>query len=401
MKYFKRNTYLKKIEPFINKQLIKVLTGQRRTGKSFLMLQLIDYIKQNIKNANIISINKEEFEFDFINNYTDLYDYVCKQSKKNNNYLFIDEIQEIEGFEKALRSLLKTEKYDIYCTGSNANMLSGELATLLSGRYIQFEIHSLSYPEFLQFHNLGNESGSLERYLKHGGLPFLIHLPDNDKIIYDYLKNIYNTIFFKDIVSRFNIRNVNFLNDLTKYLANHTGSIFSAHSIEKYLKSQKIKVSYDVIINYLDYLNQSYFIHRIKRESISGKKIFEIGEKVYFEDIGLRNALVGYSVNDIHKIMENVVYNHLVYNDFEVTIGVDKQREVDFIASKNNEKIYVQVTYRLTDNSTIEREFGNLIKIEDNYRKYVVSMDAIGTINTYKGIKHLLLKEFLSTNNLT
>jgi len=400
MENFIRPSYLNSIKPFIGKQIIKVLTGQRRTGKSYLMLQIIDFIKQNNAEANIISINKEEFEFDFIQNYTDLYNYVKEKSKETKNYLFIDEIQEITEFEKAIRSLLHTGNYDIYCTGSNANMLSSDLATVLSGRYVEFNIHSLSYLEFLQFHHKENTEQSLQTYLKRGGLPFLIHLPDDDKTIFEYLKNISNTIFFKDIVSRFNIRNVSFLSDLTKYLANNCGSLFSANSIEKYLKSQKIKVSYDIILNYLDYLEKAYFIHRVKREDISGKKIFEIGEKVYFEDIGLRNTMVGYNLNDIHKIMENAVYLHLKTNNYEINIGVNKQMEIDFVGTKNNEKIYVQVAYLLNDTKTIEREFGNLLKIEDNYSKILVSMNNVETLNTYKGIKNVTLREFLSTNDL-
>jgi len=400
MENFIRPSYLNSIKPFIGKQIIKVLTGQRRTGKSYLMLQIIDFIKQNNAEANIISINKEEFEFDFIKNYTDLYNYVKEKSKETKNYLFIDEIQEITEFEKAIRSLLHTGNYDIYCTGSNANMLSSDLATVLSGRYVEFNIHSLSYLEFLQFHHKENTEQSLQTYLKRGGLPFLIHLPDDDKTIFEYLKNISNTIFFKDIVSRFNIRNVSFLSDLTKYLANNCGSLFSANSIEKYLKSQKIKVSYDIILNYLDYLEKAYFIHRVKREDISGKKIFEIGEKVYFEDIGLRNTMVGYNLNDIHKIMENAVYLHLKTNNYEINIGVNKQMEIDFVGTKNNEKIYVQVAYLLNDTKTIEREFGNLLKIEDNYSKILVSMNNMETLNTYKGIKNVTLREFLSTNDL-
>jgi len=400
MENFIRPSYLNSIKPFIGKQIIKVLTGQRRTGKSYLMLQIIDFIKQNNAEANIISINKEEFEFDFIKNYTDLYNYVKEKSKETKNYLFIDEIQEITEFEKAIRSLLHTGNYDIYCTGSNANMLSSDLATVLSGRYVEFNIHSLSYLEFLQFHHKENTEQSLQTYLKRGGLPFLIHLPDDDKTIFEYLKNISNTIFFKDIVSRFNIRNVSFLSDLTKYLANNCGSLFSANSIEKYLKSQKIKVSYDIILNYLDYLEKAYFIHRVKREDISGKKIFEIGEKVYFEDIGLRNSMVGYNLNDIHKIMENAVYLHLKTNNYEINIGVNKQMEIDFVGTKNNEKIYVQVAYLLNDTKTIEREFGNLLKIEDNYSKILVSMNNMETLNTYKGIKNVTLREFLSTNDL-
>jgi predicted AAA+ superfamily ATPase len=396
MKNFIRQTYIDQIEPYIDIPIIKVLTGQRRIGKSFIMLQLIDLIKQKTPNPNIIYINKEEFEFDFIKDYTDLYNFIISKSIDQKNYVFIDEIQEITEFEKAIRSLLQAGNYDIYCTGSNANMLSSDLATLLSGRYIEIIIHSLTYLEFIEFHSLENTQNSLETYLKRGGLPFLIHLPNDDKIVFDYLKNIYNTIFFKDIISRFNIRNVAFLNDLTKYLANNCGSIFSGNSIEKYLKAQKIKVSHDIIINYLDYLQKAFFIHRVKREDINGKKIFEIGEKIFFEDLGLRNSLVGYNTNDIHKIMENAIYNQLLYKGFEVTVGVLNSTEIDFIAKKNNETIYIQVCLSLDDIKTSEREYGNLIKIQDNYDKIVISMNKINILNTYKGIKHFSLLEFLN-----
>ncbi len=396
MEILARNSYLEKIKPFIDKPLIKVLTGQRRTGKSYILLQLIDYVKIINPNATIISVNKEDFAFDFIKTYTDLYNYVTEKSAPSDNYVFIDEIQEITEFEKAIRSLLHEGRFDIFCTGSNADMLSGDLATVLSGRYIEFSIHSLSYFEFLDFHNIENTDAALLRFLKHGGLPFLRLLPDDDKTVFEYLKNVYNTIFFKDIVSRFNIRNVAFLTDLTKYLADNCGSIFSANAIEKYLKAQKIKVSYEVIMNYLNYLERAFFVHRVKRAEIGGKKIFEIGEKVYFEDIGIRNALVGFSQGDIHKIMENAVYNHLIFNGYQIHIGVNKSMEIDFTASRNAEKIYVQVTYLLNEQSTLEREFGNLIKIEDNYPKYLVAMDAYTTPNTYNGVITKSLRAFLS-----
>ncbi len=398
MKYYSRLTYLSMIKPFIDTGLIKVITGQRRTGKSYLLLQLIDLVKENKPNCNIISINKEDLEFDLIKNYKDLNDFVISKSDTGKNYVFIDEIQEIQEFHKCIRSLLQKGNYDIYCTGSNADMLSGDLANTLSGRYIEFKVHALSYTEFLQFHLLNNNEQSLQRYLKHGGLPFLIHLPNDDKIVFEYLKNIYNTIYFKDIVSRFNIRNVSFLTDLTKYIADNCGSIFTANTISKYLKSQNIKISYDVIINYMGYLENAHFIHRVKRVDIHGKKIFEIGEKAFFDDIGLRNSIAGYKIDDISKIMENAVYNHLIIRGYEVNIGVNKNMEIDFVATKDNEKIYVQVTYLLKDTSTIEREFGNLLKIKDNFPKYVISMDSIDIPNSYKGIINMSLRNFLSMN---
>lgn len=391
-----REKYLEKVKPFIDKQIVKIFVGQRRTGKSYMLLQLSDFIKKENPDANIIFINKEEFEFDNIRNYQDLYTYVESKSKKNQNYIFIDEIQEIKEFQKAVRSLLHKGIYDIYCTGSNANLLSGDLATLLSGRYIEFNIHSLTYPEFLKFHQLENTDETLARYMKQGGLPFLIHLPSDDKIVLEYLKNIYNTIFFKDVISRYNIRNVSFLGDLTKFLSNNCGSLFSANSISKYLKSQNIKVSYDMIANYMEYLAHAFIIHRVKRANIEGKKIFETGEKVFFDDVGLRNAIGGYRQEDISKIMENVVYLHLITNGYNVSVGASKTAEIDFIAEKQNETKYIQVSYLLNDESTIEREFGNLIKIKDNYPKYVISLDKIQAPNTFKGIINMSLRDLLS-----
>ncbi len=395
MSYIKRNNYLEKVKPFINKQLIKVLSGQRRVGKSYILLQLIDYIKDTEENYTLIYIDKESFEFDFIKDYTNLYNYVKSKSSDAKNYLFIDEIQEIKDFQKALRSLLSEGIFDIYCTGSNAYMLSSELSTLLSGRYIEIKVHSLSYQEFLLFHRLENNEQTLLNYLKYGGLPFLIHLPFDEKIIFEYLKNIYNTIFFKDIISRFNIRNVSFLNDLAKFLAHSCGSIFSASKISNYLNSQKIKTNYESVLTYLNYLESAYFIHRVKRYDIQGKRVFEIGEKIFFDDMGIRNSIAGFRASDIAKIMENAVLLHLLTNDYEVAIGVTNSLEIDFIGTKNNEKIYIQVAYLLENQSTIDREFGNLLKINDNYPKYVVSMDKIVSMNTHQGIQHLNLQDFL------
>ncbi len=395
MELFKRENYLRQIWPFVDKPLIKVLTGQRRTGKSYLLLQMMDRIRQENPMARLIYVNKEEMEFDAIKNYQDLYEYVVGKAQQRHNYLFVDEIQEIEGFEKALRSLLLKGNFDLYCTGSNAQMLSGELATLLSGRYVEFPVHSLSYGEFLQFHGLANGRAALWRFLKHGGMPFLIHLPDNDKVVFEYLKSIYNTIFFKDIISRYNIRNMAFLTDLVKFLASHCGSVFSTNSIAKYLKAQQIKVSYDLIVSYLAFLETAYVVQRVKRTDLVGKKLFEIGEKVFFEDVGLRNALAGFRPDDMGQIMENVVHSHLRFCGYNVLVGVFKNAEVDFVAEKNNEKIYVQVAYLLQDAQTIEREFGNLLQIDDNYPKYVVSMDEMESINTHRGIEHVRLDDFL------
>jgi len=394
--YIPRDTYINKIRPYIDKELIKVLVGQRRVGKSYLLFQLMDEIKKSNAGANIVYINKELYEFKDIITYEDLMAYLIPLKHAGEKcYLFIDEIQDITEFEKALRSLLAQGEYDIYCTGSNARILSGELATLLSGRYIEIKIYSLSYNEFIRFHSFENTPDSFNAYLKYGGLPYLANLELTDEIVYEYLRNIYNTIVLKDIVERYKIRNVSLLQNLTLFLADNLGSIVSAKRISEFLKSQRIDLSVKVIIEYLSYLCNVFFVSEVKRANIIGRKIFEIGEKYYFEDVGLRNALIPYKQADINKLFENLVYRHLLALGYTVTIGQLGTKEIDFVAEQYNQKIYVQVAYLITDEQTTKREFGNLLDINDNYPKYVVSSDTLSEGN-YKGIKHLHIQDFLT-----
>ena len=393
----KRETYLKKIRTFYDKALIKILTGQRRVGKSYLLLQIMEEIRHRKPKANIIFIDKEKFEFSAIKDGVKLMLYVKDHVKeKTANYLFIDEVQEIDSFEKTLRSLLNEGIADIYCTGSNAQLFSSELATLLSGRQVAVKIHPLSFPEFLKFHDLINNDHALNYFLEFGGLPFLINLPKEKQVVFEYLKNIVSTIIFKDVVNRNNIRDVGFLDNLIAFIADITGSVFSARKIKAFLKSQYIDKSISSIINYTKYLEEANIISKVSRKDIQGKKILEVGGKYYFEDLGIRNALVGYRVQDINKIMENTVYNHLIYCGYSVYIGKLAEKEIDFIAEKENEIIYVQVAYLLKDEPTIQREFGNLNAIHDHYPKYVVSMDSFPINTTYKGIRHLHLRDFLN-----
>jgi predicted AAA+ superfamily ATPase len=393
-----REKYADKIKPFIGNQLIKVLTGQRRVGKSYILKQTIEQIKKIDEQANILYINKEDLAFDSIRNAVDLNEYVLAHTVSSaKNYVLIDEIQDISEFEKALRSLLLNPQYDLYCTGSNANMLSSELSTYLSGRYVEIRINSLSYNEFCEFNRIGNDNVTLQKFLKYGGLPYLKHLVLEDEIVVNYLKGVYNTVMYRDIIKRYEIRNVVFLENLTAFLANNVGHLFSAKKISDYLKSQNTNIAVTQIIIYIQYIVNSYLIHKVKRTDINGKKIFEIGEKYYFEDLGLRNAIYEYKITDIEKIIENSVYNHLIYNDYEVTVGQLHNKEIDFVGSRNGEKIYVQVCYLLQDESTIEREFGNLEKIQDNYPKMVVSMDEFAG-NTHNGIQHIYLRNFLSNS---
>jgi len=272
--YIPRNHYMEKIRPFIGEDLIKVFTGQRRVGKSYMLYQLMDEIRGLEGDANFIYINMELYEFKEIRTHKELYSYVKPRKSGKKNYLFIDEIQVIEGFEIAIRSILAEGGTDIYITGINADLLSGELATHLGGRYIEVRIHPLSYNEFLNFHSLSAGEDSLGKYLRYGGLPCLKNLELTDEVIFDYLHNIYQSILYRDIVSRFEVRNVQFLNNLVIYLATHAGNLISARNIEKYLKSQKIHISTALIINYLDYLNKAFFTIKISRSDIQGKRIF-------------------------------------------------------------------------------------------------------------------------------
>ena len=389
-----RNTYLKKVEPYIGKEIIKVLTGQRRVGKTILLKQIQYLVQQLDKKANTIYVNKEQHEFKQIKNADDLFEYVETQLKtKQSNYVFIDEIQEIQDFEIALRQLL-VKGVDIYCTGSNANMLSGDLATHLSGRYIEVHINSLSYTEFMEMHQLPNNNDTLNKYIRYGGLPYLVNLPLSDEIVYGYLKSIYNTIILKDIVARYNIRDVDFLDRLVEYLSDNLGSYVSSNKISDFLKSQRVHLSVNTVMNYLKYLSSSFFINKVERIDIIGKKRFEINDKYFFTDLGLMHSIIPFTGAQIGSVFENLVYNQLIYEDYKVYIGKHQDREIDFVAQKGNVTKYIQVAYQLPDEKVREREFGNLLKIEDNYEKIVVSADEFTT--DYKGIKHIHIREFLS-----
>jgi predicted AAA+ superfamily ATPase len=394
-KYIPRQLYFNKIEPFIGSGLIIVLTGQRRVGKSYVLLQVMDEIRKRDSEASIIYINKEDYHFESIKNHIDLMAYLESQQKGTaKHHLFIDEVQDISNFELALRSLLSVDGWDIYITGSNATLLSGELATHLSGRYIQIPVHALSYPEFLQFHEFPESAGSFLQYIRWGGMPHLINLRKDDAVVYEYLRNIHNTIILRDIIARFNIRNVRFLQDLISYLADITGSVLSAKRISDYLKSQQINLTPKLVLEYLVYLESVYLINRVKRMDVDGKKIFEVGDKFFFEDLGMRHAIIPYQQKDIGKVLENLVYHHLVVNGNQVFVGKHGEKEIDFIAIKNEVKTYIQVAYLIADEKTHDKEFGNLLAIPDNCAKIVVSMDETAAGN-FKGIEHVSIRSFL------
>lgn len=397
-----RPHYQNQISPYINKNIIKVIIGQRRVGKSFILLQCMAEIKKQFPQAALVYIDKEDYKNDFIRNYKDLISHIDKQFKKHKPpfFLFIDEIQDIEQFEKAIRHYHNKKNIDIYITGSNAKLLSGELATYLSGRYVEIKVYSLSYTEFQIFHKLEDNNETLYLYLKYGGLPYLKNLSLEDRIVNEYLNGIYATILFKDVANRHKIRNLHFLENLIKFTAENTGSILSAKKISDYLKSQKINVSPNIVMNYLSFLEDAFFLFCAERMDVYGKKIFEIGQKYFFEDLGLRHCLIGYRQADIQKIIENIIFIHLKIAGYNVKVGKLDNKEIDFVAAKNEQIIYVQASYLITPKNS-EREFGNLLLVQDNHPKFVVSMDEMphGESN-YKGIRHLHLRKFLMLENL-
>lgn len=398
MDIINRTIYTKRIIPFVGKGIIKVLTGQRRVGKSCILLQLVDEIKKSDSNANIVFINLEYEEFRQIKNDEDLFVYLQdKFLPEKSNYLFIDEVQDILGFENVLRSLQAKNTCDIFVTGSNAKMLSSELSTYLAGRYIEFHIQGLSFSEFLLFHKLDDNNQSLMLYLTYGGLPYLSNFPLTDDFAFEYLRNVYSTILLRDVVQRENIRNVDFLETLLHYTADNVGSLFSANNISKYLKSQRTDISTPQVISYLRSLSNAYIINKVGRIDVVGLKKFEIGDKYFFEDIGLRNSQIGFSLQrDIHKLIENAVFLHLKTLQYDVFVGKKDNIEIDFVGIKQGKKVYIQVTYLLTEDATKNREFGNLRSIQDNYPKYVVSLDEFYRESDNQGIKHIHLREFLT-----
>jgi predicted AAA+ superfamily ATPase len=395
---YSRGIYIERIKPFMRTNTVKVMIGHRRVGKSYILFQLIELIKNEETNPNIIYINKEDLDFEFILNYRDLYDYIKEHLvEERKNYIFVDEIQEIENFHLAIRSLALNENNDIYITGSNSEIFSSDLANELGGRYVEFRIYSLSYLEFLQFHKLPNDDESLEKYMRFGGLPYLINLPLEERVVMEYINSIYSTIVLRDVIRRKKIRNTIFLEQLIRFLANNVGSLFSAKSISDFLKSQKVNIASNQVSEYADALSDAFIVHRLGRYDIVGKRLFERGEKYFFENMGIRNALAGYKPQDKAKRLENLVCNHLIVCGYDVKVGSLSTEEIDFVCTRNGETLYVQVAVELSRTETIEREFGNLLKIKDNYPKIVVSAER-SFENSFEGVEHVYIKDFLSSN---
>lgn len=398
MELIERRKYVDKVLNYIGKGVIVVLTGQRRVGKSCVLQCVKERLKTEDSDANIIYINKEYSDFREIRNETQFETYIEQHlSASCRNILLVDEIQDINHFEIVLRSLQAKEQCDIVITGSNAKMLSSELATYLSGRYVEIQVLGLTYREFLVFHKLPDNDESLNLFLRYGGLPQLAHIGlENTDMIREYLNDIYNTVIMKDVISRENIRNIRFLEDLVRFLADNAGKNISANSISKFMRSQGITVSPTLTSNYLSFLCNAYIIRQAKRFDIHGRRMFDTNEKYYFNDLGLRNNLVQINmIRDIEKILENVVYLHLCQRGFRVTVGQLQNGEVDFVAEKAGERLYIQVCYMLSSQATIDREFGNLRKIRDDFPKYVICMDNMFTGSIHEGIRCIHIREWL------
>ena len=398
----KRDEYIKQIVPFIDKDVIKVLTGIRRSGKSVMLKLLMEELKNRGINENqFIYINFENLKYRNLKNYERLYDFILNKvdDKYKSYYIFLDEIQEVEEWERCVNSLRVDEdfNFDIYITGSNAKLLSGELSTYLAGRYIEFVVYPFSFKEFFEIMKEKNKEIDLKEafqdYVKFGGMPFLHNLDYNFEASMQYLQDLYASIILKDITQRNNIRDTDLLERIINYVVMNIGNTFSATSISKFFKSENRKVATETILNYIKACEEAFLIYRVARNDLLGKKILNVNEKYYIADHGIREAIMENNQKNINQILENIVYFEMLRRGYNVKIGKVDNLEVDFVCKKNDETIYIQVSYLLASEDTKEREFSVLENIKDNYPKYVLSMDEFDM--SRNGIKHINLIEFL------
>lgn len=396
----KREVYMRRIRPFIDKDLVKILTGIRRCGKS-VMLELIkeELLQRGIGTESFVSVNFEDRENQYLCNVDELHKYVSEKIKDitGKAYLFFDEIQEVEAWEQCINSLRVKFDVDIYITGSNANLLSGEFATYLAGRYVAFTIYPFSFAEFTEMYRTvdenANEAEAFKQYIVFGGMPFLAHLNYQPEPCNQYLQDVYNSVVLKDVMIRNNIRDVDFLDRIIMYVFANVGKTFSATSISKYFKSENRSISVETVLNYIRACEDAFLFYRASRQDLIGKRLLAVNEKYYVADHGLREAVYGKNNRDIEIVLENVVYMELLKRGYSVTIGKIGAAEIDFVAEKQGELLYIQVAYLLASASTIEREFGSLKAIDDNFPKYVLSMDEFDM--SRDGIRHFNIRDFL------
>ena len=398
----KRDEYIKQIVPFIDKDVIKVLTGIRRSGKSVMLKLLMEELKNRGINENqFIYINFENLKYRNLKNYERLYDFILNKvdDKYKSYYIFLDEIQEVEEWERCVNSLRVDEdfNFDIYITGSNAKLLSGELSTYLAGRYIEFVVYPFSFKEFFEIMKEKNKEIDLKEafqdYVKFGGMPFLHNLDYNFEASMQYLQDLYASIILKDITQRNNIRDTDLLERIINYVVMNIGNTFSATSISKFFKSENRKVATETILNYIKACEEAFLVYRVARNDLLGKKILNVNEKYYIADHGIREAIMENNQKNINQVLENIVYFEMLRRGYNIKIGKVDNLEVDFVCTKNDETIYVQVSYLLASEDTKEREFSVLENIKDNYPKYVLSTDEFDM--SRNGIKHVNLIEFL------
>lgn len=400
----KRELYLEKIRRLINTEPIKIITGVRRSGKTYLLHSIKEeLIERGISKENIFLISFESQKYNKIQNFMEL-DVCVNNLIKNTSgkiYLLFDEIQNIVSWEKSINSYRVDFDCDIYITGSNSELLSGELATLIAGRYFHIDVYPFSFKEFLQYKKEINsidirnkELQLFNEYVKYGGMPSLQQVQDIDK--FSYLEDIYSTILLKDIISRHNLRNAEILNRILTFIISNIGQPVSANGISKYLKYENLKVSADTVLNYLSFSKNACFIHEAKKENLKGKKVLKTNGKYYLVDHGFNQAIIGKDMENTGQILENIVYIELLRRGYDVKVGDINGREVDFVCNKVDRKIYIQVAYLLSGKETVKREFGSLRAIGDDYEKYVLSMDNLDFSNA--GIKHMNIIEFLKND---
>ena len=395
-----RNLYLKQLIQFRDKKLIKVITGLRRSGKSTLLSLFENHlIASGVKNDHIIRMNFESFEFDEITTYKELHAYINKRimDKNKKHYILLDEVQQVSSWEKVINSFLVDSNVDIYITGSNAYLLSSELSTLLSGRYVEIKMLPLSFKEYLDFLESDHENNLTEKfnlYLEYGGLPTVVELLDHPHTIGPFLEGIYNTVLMKDVIERNGVRDAALLENILKFIASNIGNIVSTKKISDYLTSSGRKTTSDTIDNYLKMLEKAFIIYKANRYDLKGKMFLKTLEKYYIVDIGIRNQLTGLGNTDYGHILENIVYLELIRRGYDVSIGKVAGLEVDFVATKSNEKIYYQVSAAIIDEKTRQRELKPLESISDNYPKYILTMDQT-PFNDYSGIKVINIIDFL------
>ena len=396
----KRESYMRRIRPFINGELVKVMTGIRRSGKS-VMLELVkqELLEMGVRAEQFISINFEDMRYLHLCTAQVLHQEILTRAEgiEGKVYLFFDEIQEVKDWEKCVNSLRVALDCDIYITGSNAKLLSGELATYLGGRYVEFVIYPFSFAEFLELYRPTTPQATVQQcfqqYLLFGGMPYLSRLNYQEEPVRQYLSDLYDSVQLKDIVKRNKVRDVDLLERILAYVMANVGTTFSAGSLTKFFKSEQRSVSPETVLNYIRYCCDAYLFYQVKRQDLQGKQILATSEKYYIADHGIREAVFGGNMRDINLVLENIVFLELLRRGYTVTVGKAGERDVDFVCDRRGEKLYVQVTYLLASEETIAREFGVYDSIRDNFPKYVVSMDELDLSRS--GIKHRNIRDFL------